>query len=297
MRKPILLTQKELIEPITQALNRLEKIRQRKASNDDNIILEGLFVLAVSSFENCLNDTLKILLTHIPDKLDSKLENISKEDLIEGDPLQKAIQNKIHNISYKNLKEIIAYFIKTTAIDEDSISEVLFDKLQEIKASRNLLLHNNLIVNSIYKETAGKLIRSPRNHGLLEIDQDYLYNSIVTLRDILSIFQNQLIEKYKKYTRINAVKQLWEFMFTTPIMKFENEWRIDKKADCIHSYNQDKSRRGGLSGGEEIIFNIWLSHFEGNGLNTGYRNFHHLDNSNKKRLAYLLSVIDIIKPH
>src|SRR5208282_5233726 len=101
MKKPILLTKKELLDPIKQALDRLESIRQRKALNEDKIILEGLFVLAVASFENSLNDTIKVLLNHIPEKLDIKTENISKKDLIEGDALMKAIDNRINSISYK----------------------------------------------------------------------------------------------------------------------------------------------------------------------------------------------------
>lgn len=296
MKKPILLTKKELVKPISQALQRLENIRQRKASNEDKIILEGLFVLAISSFENSLNDTLRVLIKHIPQKLDNKIGNISKDDLIEGNLLQKVIDNKINSISYKSLKEIIAYFIEVTAIDYNSISSELLDKLQELKATRNLLLHNNLKVNSIYLASAGKLFRAGLN-SKLTIDQDYLFQSIVTLRNILQVLHSQLLEKYKKYTQVNAVKQLFEFVFTTPIMQFENEWKIDKEGDFVHSYNKAKSNRDSLSGSEEFLFNIWLSHFQRRGLKMDERNFYHLDNRNRKKLAYLLTVIDIIRPH
>jgi len=62
MEQPILLLKKDLIKPISQALERIEKIRERKANNEDSIILEGLFALALSSFENSLNDTLEYCL-------------------------------------------------------------------------------------------------------------------------------------------------------------------------------------------------------------------------------------------
>ena len=294
MKKPILLTKYDLVVPIKQALDRLEKIRQRKAVNDDKIILEGLFVLAVASFENSLNDTLKVLLTHIPEKLDSKLDNISKEDLIEGDPLQKAIQNKVNSISYKNLREIIDYFIKTTSINDNSISDVQFEKLQEIKATRNLLLHNNLKINNIYNETSGPLRRSGRENRL-EIDQNYLYLSIVTLKDILQAFSSELVEKYNNYTRVNAVKNLWTFMFNTPVLVFENEWEIDYENDFVKSYRHEQSNRSSLSGGEEFLFSIWLSHFNGDRLRTDFRNFYHLDNWNREKLGFFMSVVDILK--
>ena len=193
------------------------------------------------------------------------------------------------------MKETITYFINTTGINEGTIFTDLFDKLQEIKATRNLLIHNNLKINNIYIETAGPLQREGRHNGQLEIGQEHLYQSIITLRAILQEFKNSLEKKYKNYTYVNAVKRLWEFMLTTPIMKFENEWKIDKKKDIIHSYNEEKSRRGALSSGEEILFNVWLTHFQGDELKIDRRNFYALDSDNRKKLAYLLTVIDILK--
>lgn len=294
MKKPNLLIKKDLVVPINQALDRIEKIRERKASSEDQIILEGLFVLAVSSFENSLSDTLKIYLNSFPYKLDSKIENLTKEDLLEGDPLDKVINSKINSISYKNLKEMLDYFLKTIALPESSIPSNLFENLLEIKATRNLLIHNNLIVNSQYIESSGTKYRSINPGERLKIDQDYLFKSITTLRDILQKIVDQIFIKYQKYTYLHAVKKLWEFMFPTPVMQFENEWVLDEDHDLIHSYNKESSRRNNLSGSEELLFGIWLSHFEGNGINTNCMNFYKLGNGNRKKLAYFLSVIDLV---
>jgi hypothetical protein len=142
MNKPILLTKYELLSPIEQALKRLEKIRERKAINEDSIILEGLFVLANSTFENSILDTLKILFKHIPDKLDIKEEKITKDILLGGDPLAETIEKRIISVSYSNLKEVLNYFIQITGISEGDIFTNYYNKLCEIKASRNLLLHS-----------------------------------------------------------------------------------------------------------------------------------------------------------
>ncbi|AIJ35717.1 hypothetical protein [Porphyromonas gingivalis] len=61
MGKPILLTKTKLIQPIEQALIRIKGIEQREII-EDKIVLDGIFVLAVSSFEYSLNDTLRVLL-------------------------------------------------------------------------------------------------------------------------------------------------------------------------------------------------------------------------------------------
>ena len=160
MDRPILLTCKNLTKPIIQALDRIEKIRQRKVENSDSIILEGLFVLAVSSFEHSILDTLKIYFTFIPEKLDIKTENVLKEDLINGEPLAQAIENKINAVGYNNISDILSYFINITSISSNFLTIDGVNKLLEIKATRNLLIHNNLIVNSLYKDTAGPNIRT-----------------------------------------------------------------------------------------------------------------------------------------
>ena len=312
MNRPILLTKNELLLPIDQAFERLEKIRERKAVNEDSIILEGLFVLAVSSFESSLTDTLRVLLTRIPQKLENKIDAITKEDLIGGNPLKKAIETKINTISYKNVSEVIAYFIKTTAIDENTISGALIEQLQEIKARRNLLIHNNLIINQLYLDTAGNTARAnyqreqnslnitygpsfkPTRRDQLQITQDYLFESIITLRDILNAIKIQLSQKYAQYTKIKALRELWKFIFPSSVMEFEKVWVINEEYDRIEKYNEGHLKQYDLSSSEEMVLSIWLSHFLGYGLKTDW-NFYKLDYDKRDKLAYLLSVIDLLR--
>ncbi|TGN29501.1 hypothetical protein [Empedobacter tilapiae] len=292
MEKPILLLKQDLIKPIEQALERIEKIRQLKASNTDSIILEGLFILAISSFENSLNDTLRILLMNIPDKLDFKSENISKEELIDGNPLKQAVENKIISISYKNLTEIQKFFAKTTGLNETIISETLTNELLEIKATRNLLIHNNLVVNSIYKETAGINQREPNFEKKLIIDQNYLFSSLTTLRDILNKYKIKLLEKYSDFTRINAIKKLFRYIFNTPVMQFENEFEVDEENDIISTL-KNSSRKNALSSSEKFYYDIWLAHSHGTRFEFNSGQFYSI--SNKDKLSFFMKNIDLLK--
>lgn len=296
MEKPILLTKTELLVPIKQALNRIEKIRQRKASNDDPIILEGLFVLAVASFENSINDTLRIFFKHIPQKLSIKNESLSKEDLLSNNLLEIISERKVLALSYKNLKDWLKYFFEISSLEEDNFfTSDYFLKLQEIKASRNLLLHNNLITNSMYLESAGDYKRANYIGSQLEIDQVYLYDSIITIRAILNDFRTRLLNKYDNYTRIQAIKNLWSYTFSTPVLKFENEWELDPQNDCIAFYKEETSQRGSLSTSEQMFLDIWIAHVKGMSRIELESSFYHLDNTNKRKLGYLVSVIDILK--
>jgi hypothetical protein len=293
MKKPILLLKKELVRPIEQALNRIEAIRQRKMDNGDSIILEGLFVLAVSSFEIAIADTLRILLTNIPEKLDFKSEHISKEQLIDGDPLKHAIEIKVNAISYKNLPEIINYFTETTGIRKDSISQEELYYLIEIKASRNLLMHNNLLVNSFYRDSAGPKIRDGVGMDRrLEITQDYLFESLVSMRNILENFKSQLLDKYVAYTRVNAITKLFKYIFQTPVMEFDYEFEVDLERDVI-SNKKGRSRKESLSSIERLYYDIWLAHSHGNSFEFSRGHFYSL--GDREKMAFFIKNIDLLK--
>lgn len=293
MNKPILLLKKELIKPIEQALTRIEKIRERKVNNADSIILEGLFALGVSSFEHSLIDTLRTLFLHIPDKLDLKTESITKDELINGNPLNQAIENKVNSVSYKNISEILKYFADITGIANDLISEEEMNSLIELKATRNLLIHNNLNINSIYKDTAGANSRS--GNGRLTISQDYLFESIIVLRSILQKFKVALLEKYEPYTKINATRNLFKYIFPTPIMHFENVFEINEEEDRVGNLIINDSRKNSLSGSETFIFGIWTAHSHAVKFDFDAQHFYRLDRNNKAKLGYLINEIDLLK--
>ncbi len=294
MDRPILLQKKDLIKPIEQALERIEKIRQRKINNDDSIILEGLFALGVSSFENSISDTLRILLTNIPDKLDLKSEPISKEQLINGNPLKQAIENKVNAVSYKNLIDILNYFTKITGINENIVSEDELNSLIEIKATRNLLIHNNLIENSFYVETAGANRRQPNGMDRrLRINQDYLFESLVTMRTILEKFITELSTKYFDYTRISAIKKLFTYIFQTPIMVFEDEFEVDVLSDVISNLKPDTSRKNVLSSSERLYYDIWVAHSHGNGFEFNNGKFFNI--ADREKLGYFIEQLDLLK--
>ncbi|WP_201978370.1 hypothetical protein [Hymenobacter rubidus] len=293
MKRPILLTKKALTKPIELTLERIESIRQRKVDNTDKIILEGLFVLAMASFEHSLNDTLKVLLTHIPEKLDIKTEPISKDELIYGNPLERAIDNKVTSIGYKNLSDIIKYFIKIVDIPENIISEDELDSLLEIKATRNLLIHNNLVVNNIYKETAGVKIRNPHSQGRLLIDQSYLFNSLVVLRQVLENIKTELELKYIAFTKIKAIKSLFEYIFKTPVLVFEDEFSI--VGDEIGGFKSQSSSIESLSTSERLFYDIWLAHSDGREFEFPRHIIYHLDNANIDKIKYFISALDLLK--
>ncbi len=139
MQTPNLLIVDKLINPLSQAIDRIENIRMQKIRTSNSIVLEGLFVLSISSFEVSLIDCLKYYIYNFPEKLDKKIY-LSKNDLLSEDIILKAIENKLNSIAYKRLKEILIFFKEITSIDGDTLLSDTIDSLVEAKARRNILL-------------------------------------------------------------------------------------------------------------------------------------------------------------
>ncbi|MCG8828978.1 hypothetical protein G1J88_11365 [Tenacibaculum dicentrarchi] len=296
MKKPILLIRKELILPIEQALERIEKIRQRKVNNVDSIILEGLFTLGISSFEHSLIDTLRTLFTHIPDKLDLKTESITKDELINGEPLRKTIENKVNSVSYKNISEILKYFADITEIPNNLISELELNSLIELKATRNLLIHNNLKINSIYEDTAGPNSRVNESYnGQLNITQDYLFESIVILKGILQKFKNELLIKYKSFTKVKATENLFKYIFPTPILHFEDVFEINKDEDKVGNLKSNEDYKIGISGSETFLLGMWIAHSHQRAFDFNAQYFYRLDKNNRAKFGFLINNIDLLR--
>ena len=112
MERPILLTFKQLKKPIDIAKKKLMDIQNLTQNQDlTEIVYQGLFVLAVSSFEIMMSDILTYYLKNIPQKLESKEIKLSKEELLSDKTLEMHIEKVINSLSYKNLSEIIDYLV------------------------------------------------------------------------------------------------------------------------------------------------------------------------------------------
>lgn len=263
--------------------------------HSDEVILQGLLVLAIASFENALADTMRIILRRMPIKLNAKLSGVTKEDLVEGRAIEKAVEVMVRAISYGNILDMLASFEEITGAETSSISEPAINSLLESKATRNLLLHNNLMVNSDYIDTAGPLKRSLNIGTTLEVNQQYLFETIANLRGIMRFILQQLGDKYVAYTRVNAIRNLWDFVLPTPVANFENEWIIDADSDMIVRYRHENSNRRSFSHSEEFIFNLWLCHFEGFALRNFVGNFYNLSDDTRERVAFLMSEAELIR--
>lgn len=296
MKIPILLTEKELLDPLVRTRKRIDDIKSRIERHEDNSLeVQGLFVMSVSQLEVMLNDMLKYFLSNFPGKFPNEDIKISKEEILEAvvpiDILKSNIDKQIYSEGYKKFEIMLKDFCRVLSVNYERINTEVVDHIIEIKESRNLLVHNNLVVNKLYLSRAGRFKRVERMDTILKITKQYLSDSCDFVTSLLDSIEKEIIEKYSSYTKIEAIKKLWSFMFTSEVMPFDDFWEINLEKD--HVFAAKKGRyEGGLASSEYKLLGLWRAHFNGNTEYLKDFNMFSFDEGNKKKVLYFLSIVD-----
>lgn len=167
-------------------------------------LFANLLVTAVSRFEFYLADVLGEFLRRAPEKLlrgpkggDSG-RPVPLQIVIDAENLDELygelIEQRVQSIFYAEPKEYCAYF---NAISELEIPEKSFEQFFEIKATRDLIVHNSLLVNDLYKKKAGALSRGDIGKRL-KIKNDYFEASLSGMKILSGTIEKRTREKHSK---------------------------------------------------------------------------------------------------
>ena len=119
----------------------------------------------------------------------------------------------------------------------------------DIRSTRNELVHKNLQLD--YKK---KRIRE-LNH----LDKNIIEKYLGIYNKYLNHIQLSISERYAEYSKLNALRKLWHYTFSTPLCeKFEDYWYIDEESDAIQGY-KNPEKAVGLSSSERFLLDIWKS--------------------------------------
>jgi hypothetical protein len=261
--KPILLFFENLVEPIQNTKAEFELIEKDIDLLNREFLLKGVFAYAFARFESSLSDCLKRYLNEIPSKLPMKDIDFkkNKEALINGSftykILELLVDEYIMKISYDTTNSFLKLFCELLSID--SVSSTFSNKLNEKKQRRNLLLHNNLVVNNKYIENTKSTADTKGTK--LKISKEYLVESINEMKEVLSLIESRLSEKYSKFTRLKVIQDIWNYLFSSPILRFEDHWII--RNNEIIGYNVETAKKWSqnFSHSERSLLAYFLQNF------------------------------------
>lgn len=165
-----------------------------------NLLSKMVFIYSISIFEFFIKDLLTTTFNKKIDILKKDTEiKISKKELLELENTE-GIKNylinvELENAGYKSIKDLNNYLMKGFNID---LSEMATDwkKLQEFYYRRNLIVHNQGIINEIYckatstdKKKIGKTI---------SLDEQYIEECITEFSTLVKKLTEEFSKKFKK---------------------------------------------------------------------------------------------------
>jgi len=106
--------------------------------------------------------------------------------------IMAVVDTELNALNYKSVSDWFNYLRGLVKLSCPSAEEI--EKLTEIKASRNIIVHNNGIANEIYVRKAGKLARC-KDGEILEIPEPYHRESWETIKKVVSDLSTSAIEK------------------------------------------------------------------------------------------------------
>lgn len=169
-------------------------------------LFENFLVTNVSKFENYLFKNLSEVITEYPDKLGVSVQGIKPYKIVPIDFVvesvsidqlfKKIIKDRIINISYSTPIQYLNFFKEVTGCPIDSEE---FEDYIEIKATRDLIIHNDSRVNQVYLDKSGNKSRASITE-LIPIDNEYFNFTIATMKRVSGIIKRELEKKFKKNT-------------------------------------------------------------------------------------------------
>jgi len=154
------------------------------------------FIYLVAIFDAFLTDIFTSVLVNKPEALKSKRQ-LTYDRILElmsgGDLITFMAHREINELSYKSMEDQAEYYKSKFNINL-SDSGVGVSVLTEIRAERNLLVHNNGVVNEIYLETVDS--SSLHLGETLNIQYEYWKESRQHLDTVANFVYKSVVDKF-----------------------------------------------------------------------------------------------------
>ena len=151
----------------------------------DNELPSIVLYQLVSHFEGFFFDFLSILLKTNPHAL-SQDRQVKVRDIIQENDMDSLIDHLIHKelleLKYRGVDDWFVFLEKIIKLNDIHTSDI--SRISEIKATRDILAHNEGIVNEIYLRKSGDQARASKGQ-LIPINRKYSYGSADFLKDFI----------------------------------------------------------------------------------------------------------------
>jgi len=214
------------------------------------------FLIGVSTFlESYISDTLKEILISFPGKLESKnikLESLANHGSTIG-VITEMAEKYLNELNYKSFQDIIKICSKILQFDTN-LDQELIGKITELKATRDIIIHNKGIVNETYLRKSAYHARGRDGDEIL-ISADYLKDGVDLMIEFCDEFHKAIPDKIKSYDRKKAFREMWEMSGLNSVVNFDSAWVEDPNNDIVRP---KKNFSWAWSSSEEELFKFFM---------------------------------------
>ncbi len=190
-------------EQVVAARNRgkILSLLQQAVSRD---LFSQALVPAVAVTKSYLADMLALILRAFPKKLGTSEKKVELAIILEAenldDVLNAVIASQIHSAFYASPAKYFEYIEQTLSI---SIPEGRKAAYAEVKATRDIYVHNGGITNRLYLQKVGPLARAA-DGAPLPLDEQYFASAIASMKGVVQAVYQRLLAKYGKSRELAA---------------------------------------------------------------------------------------------
>jgi len=189
----------------TAQLTRTKQVAKElisKAKSQD--IFAQSLIVTVALTEDYIQSVLREILLRHPQKLAINSagkpfeRNVSMEDVLEASSkreiLSRIIDRVLIGLSYKSPADQFTYMEKVLSVRFDAETK---EDYAEVKATRDIIVHNAGVVNDLYLEKAGTRARAASG-DLIPLDGAYFSKAIQCMKKLINSLHRQVIKKYNR---------------------------------------------------------------------------------------------------
>ena len=175
-----------------------QKLKNRIINKD---IFNSAFIMIVASAEDYLSKIMEYILKTDTDRLKctisgvNMVNSISVVELIDNnkeDIIDSVIKQRLENLFYASPQKQLEYLDKALGI---SVDKDIWGTWIEIKARKDIIVHNNGIVNQIYLDKAKEYAKfSKGQEGLIDIQ--YFNDTIAFLKRMIGCIDREIRKTY-----------------------------------------------------------------------------------------------------
>jgi hypothetical protein len=185
----------------------LQRIAEMAVSKE---IFFSVFVYAVAQVEAFVSDLLLELLRFDNRRLKTRIKGIDHTSQIEVSDLidcssreeliESVIRKELAGLFYAAPSLQMEYFQKVTGL---KLPEDIVASWIEIKATRDIIVHNSGIANAIYLRKVGSIARAKEGE-VLPMDEEYFSGSLANMKSFVGKVTSGIQRDLKKKTKENT---------------------------------------------------------------------------------------------